>query len=81
MGSPSTIGTQAVSELRTLRSLVAALSERVDRPAVLALHKESIEHWSYAELADHVRRLASGLTEIGVGRGDHVALNPGGKSG
>src|SRR5215210_2786706 len=63
-----------MSELRTLRSLVDALSEHGDRPAVLALHKESIERWSYAELADHVRRLASGLTETEVGRGDHVAL-------
>jgi non-ribosomal peptide synthetase component E (peptide arylation enzyme) len=55
-----------MSELRTLRSLVGALSEHGDRLAVLALHKESIERWSYAELADHVRRLASGLTEADV---------------
>jgi long-chain acyl-CoA synthetase len=63
-----------MSELRTLRSLVDALSEHGDRPAVLALHKENIEHWSYAELADHVRRLASGLSETGIEHGDHVAL-------
>lgn len=63
-----------MSEPRTLRSLVDTLSERGDRLAVLALHKEDVEHWSYAELADHARRLASGLVETGVGRGDHVAL-------
>jgi acyl-CoA synthetase (AMP-forming)/AMP-acid ligase II len=64
-----------MSELRTLRSLVDTLSEHDgDRLAVLALHKESIERWSYTELADHVRRLASGLSETGAGQGDHVAL-------
>ena len=63
-----------MSELHTLRSLVDALSEHGDRPAVLALHKESIEHWSYAELADHARRLASGLSETEVEHGHQVAL-------
>ena len=63
-----------MSELRTLRSLVDALSEHGDHPAVLALHKESIERWSYAELADHVRLLARGLSETGVEHGNHVAL-------
>ncbi len=63
-----------MSELRTLQSFVETLSGRGDRPAVLALHKEEIEHWSYAELADHARRLARGLVERGVGPGDHVAL-------
>jgi long-chain acyl-CoA synthetase len=63
-----------MSELRTLRSLIDALPEHGDRQAVLALHKEGAECWSYSELADHVRRLAHGLIETGVGRGDHVAL-------
>lgn len=63
-----------MSEPRTLRSLVDTLPERGDRLAVLALHKEDVERWSYAELADHTRRLARGLVETGVGRGDHVAL-------
>ena len=63
-----------MSELRTLRSFFDTLYERGDRPAVLALHKEDVEHWSYDELADHARRLAGGLIGAGVGRGDHVAL-------
>ncbi len=63
-----------MSELRTLGSLVDTLSERGDRPAMLALHKEDAERWTYAGLSGHVRRLASGLVEAGVHRGDHVAL-------
>jgi long-chain acyl-CoA synthetase len=63
-----------MSELRTLRSLIDALPEHGDRPAVFALQKEDAERWSYSELDDHVRRLARGLADVGVGRGDHVAL-------
>ena len=63
-----------MSELRTLRSFFDTLHERGDRPAVLALHKEDVESWSYDEMADHARRLAGGLIDAGVGRGDHVAL-------
>ncbi|MDQ3285766.1 MAG: long-chain fatty acid--CoA ligase, partial [Actinomycetota bacterium] len=66
-----------MSELRTLHSFIETLSGRGDRPAVLALHKEEIDYWSYAELADHARRLAHGLVERGVERGDHVALQAG----
>ena len=63
-----------MSELSTLQSLIDSLLELGDQPAVLALHKEGIERWSYAELADHVHQLACGLAETGVGGGDHVAL-------
>src|SRR5215217_5082118 len=72
-----TIGVETMSELRTLHSFIETLSGRGDRPAVLALHKEEIEYWSYAELADHARRLARGLAERGVERGDHAALQAG----
>src|SRR5918994_443377 len=63
-----------MSELRTLRSFFDTLHGRGDRPALLALHKEDVESWSYDELADHARRLAGGLIDAGVGRGDHLAL-------
>jgi len=63
-----------MSKLRTLQSLIDTLSKHGDRPAVLALHKEEIEQWSYTELDDHIRRLAYGLVETGVGCGNHVAL-------
>src|SRR5207248_4265189 len=61
---------RVVDPLRTLQCLLSGLPGQGDRPAVLALHKEESERWSYAELADRVRRLAQGLTEMGgVGRG------------
>ena len=63
-----------MSELGTLQAFLEKLPERGDRPALLALRKEDIERWSYADLVDHARRLARGFAERGVGRGDHVAL-------
>jgi long-chain acyl-CoA synthetase len=65
---------QTVSEPRTLGTLIDALAERGDRRAVLALREQGAESWSYGELSEHARRLAHGLIEAGVGRGDHVAL-------
>ena len=68
--------------LRTLQSLVEDLPERGDRPAVLALHKEGAERWSYGELAEHALRMAHGLVGAGIERGDRVALfAPTGPSG
>ncbi len=68
--------------LYTLQSLVEGLPELGDRPAVLALHKEGAERWSYGELADHALRLARGLVGAGIERGDRVALfAPTGPSG
>src|SRR5215216_2599749 len=70
---PSRYG-QAISKLRTLRSLIDVLAGHGDRQAVLALQKEGAESWSYGELAEHARRLAHGLARVGVSSGDHVAL-------
>jgi long-chain acyl-CoA synthetase len=63
-----------MDELRTLVSLTKALSEHGEKPAIVAMREEGAERWSYADLEDHVRRLAHGLAEKGVSRGDHVAL-------
>jgi long-chain acyl-CoA synthetase len=63
-----------MKELRSLRSLVDGLAEYGQRPAVLALRTKGTDDWSYAKLADHVKRLARGLAEAGAGKGDPVAL-------
>jgi hypothetical protein len=55
-----------MTELLTLRSLIDGLPQHGDRPAVLALRKQDMETWSYAKLADHVQRLARGLTVPGL---------------
>src|ERR671912_2212078 len=65
---------QATGELRTLSHLIDVLAAHGDRQAVLALQREGAESWSYEELAEYALRLAQGLTEAGVGRGDHVML-------
>ena len=65
---------QARGELSTLPHLIYVLAEHGDRQAVLALQREGAESWSYADLAEHARRLAVGLAKVGIGRGDHVAL-------
>jgi len=65
---------QAINDLRTLGSMIDVLAEHGDRQAVLALQEEGAESWSYGDLADHARRMAHGLTKVGVSRGDHVVL-------
>jgi long-chain acyl-CoA synthetase len=65
---------QAISDLRTLGSMIDVLAEHGDRQAVLALQEEGAESWSYGDLAEHARRMAHGLTKVGVSRGDHVVL-------
>ena len=65
---------QARSELSTLPRLIDVLAGHGDRQALLALQEEGVESWSYEELAEHARRLAHGLAEDGISRGDHVVL-------
>src|SRR5918997_345133 len=65
---------RAMSDLRTLGSLIDVLAEHGNRQGVLALQEEGAESWSYGDLAEHTRRLAHGLGESGVSRGDPVAL-------
>jgi long-chain acyl-CoA synthetase len=65
---------RARSELSTLPYLIEVLAEHGEKQAVLALQEEGAESWSYAELAEHARRLAGGLGESGISRGDDVAL-------
>lgn len=53
---------EAISELRTLGSLIDVLSEHGERQAVLALQEEGAESWSYSELAGYARRLTAKAT-------------------
>ena len=58
-----------------MRETLSALLERVaeesgDAPALIY----GEEAWSYADLLDRSRRAAAALAELGIGRGDKVAL-------
>jgi long-chain acyl-CoA synthetase len=60
--------------MRTLQSLGRSLAGHGDRLAVLSLGRLGAERMSFAVLADRVRRLADGLADAGVGRGESVAI-------
>lgn len=58
-----------------LDDVAAAAAARPDHPAVIGFQADKHDRTlSYAELAAAVRRMAAGLSELGVGRGDVVAL-------
>ncbi len=63
-----------MADLATLQELSSRLAVFGDRPAVVAFGKAGAESWSYAELSDHARRLASGLIAGGVTAGEIVGL-------
>src|SRR5207244_2773418 len=63
-----------MNQLHTLCSFIDKLGEHGDRPAILALQKQEIDRWSYAQLGDHVQQLALGMTKEGVDKGVPVAL-------
>ena len=48
----------------------ASAARHAQRPAIDFLGR----HYSYAELADGVRRVATGLAALGYGKGDRVGL-------
>lgn len=60
--------------LDTLGALHKVLIEQGDKPALLALQKDTVEQWSYAELTEQSQRLAQGLAAAGIGKGDVVVL-------
>jgi hypothetical protein len=43
-----------------LRSLIERFPEHGDRTALLAFHKNGLEHWSYATLAEYIQSMAHG---------------------
>ncbi|QIN79926.1 AMP-binding protein [Rubrobacter marinus] len=61
--------TEVAGAARTLLPLIENLPERGGREALIAMLKEGAERWTYAELAERVGRLASGLAEAGVSKG------------
>ena len=58
----------------TLQAFVRGLVAHGNRPAILAFHKQAVETWTFVELSDAVTRLAAGLLEAGLRKGEPVAL-------
>jgi len=63
-----------MSEIESLQALVPRLAGFEDRPAVIAFDKDEKKSWTYAKLVQHARRLAAGLTNAGIEKGDRVAI-------
>jgi long-chain acyl-CoA synthetase len=55
-------------------TLLREMSKQGGRPAIVYFHDEARDVCSYAELADRVARLASGLTKAGANPGDRLLL-------
>ncbi len=58
----------------TLRTLLDEIARFGDHPALLAVAGETATVWTYAELVDRSRRLASGLCRAGLTPGEPVFL-------
>lgn len=62
------------AELETLQSVARSLERRGDRPALVGFRRHELETWSFADLARRARRLAFGLQDAGLERGEHAIL-------
>lgn len=58
----------------TLQTMVQGLARHGERTALIALQREGLESWTYAELADLVHRFAAGLTAAGLEQHDRAVL-------
>lgn len=58
----------------TLCALIDAFASHGLRPALLTLRETGMDSWSYAELGERVRRLAQGMRQAGIARGEAIAL-------
>jgi long-chain acyl-CoA synthetase len=59
---------------QTIQAFIQGLHNAGDCPCLLAVQRNGIEAWSYAEVASTVRQLANGLLRTGVEPGEYVLL-------
>lgn len=57
----------------TLGTLLDLQAERYPNGDAVVYHHEKIR-WSYSQFRDHVNEIACGLLEMGIKKGDHVAI-------
>lgn len=63
-----------MESLSTLQSLLPQLSDLGDKESILEMQVDGISCWTCAQVAETARRLAAGLVEAGVQRGDFVPI-------
>ncbi len=68
-----TIGTASRGDW-TLQSFVGEIARFGGHPALIAARGETVERWSFAELADRATRLAAGLRRHGIAPAEPVFL-------
>jgi long-chain acyl-CoA synthetase len=73
-GGRPQMSTDYVDSEQTLQSLVRALHQRGERTALMVLRGHGPESWTYAQLAQLTRQLATGLSAQGLKRGDFAVL-------
>lgn len=61
-------------KLDTLADLINGLRANLSAPAIVACKDVGESTWTYEELSDSACRLAAGLRQRGVGRGDYIVL-------
>ena len=74
MAEAPVTGSPQRQDWKTLADLIDGLSARGEAPAVIAFREDGSTTWSYARLADAVRRVAAGLQRDGLERGERVLL-------
>jgi long-chain acyl-CoA synthetase len=63
-----------MEKIQTVQALTRALGSAGDTPCLIALQRDGTTHWSYAEVADYVNRLAHGLAAAGLERGTRAVV-------
>jgi long-chain acyl-CoA synthetase len=58
----------------TLQALVQSFESLGNKPCIVAFQRKKKTTWSYAQVAETVQQLASGLVQAGVRPGDYVTL-------
>ena len=58
----------------TFQTLIEDLADRGDSPAIVTVRGEAVTAWSFAEIADHAARVATGLLRAGVAPGEPVMM-------
>jgi long-chain acyl-CoA synthetase len=63
-----------IMNARTLADLLDEFAQRGDKSAILVDRDDGFDTWSFADIVDHARRLATGLAAAGVQTEERIAI-------